>query len=744
MRLFLILLFSATAFALPPIEEARKTLGSQNAGERKALTLKIWESGREAIPLMSELAGDRDPEVARRADFVLQRLRMGLEPESPEELLKLAQAVDEAKYDFRATRLDELLRHPQGMFAGMVFFDTWTSNPDLPGKHAYLLAKVIVESLIEQRSYWRPILQTPLNPRCRGALAAVLANGDFPMRSQMICILAKNDTRLVYEMAASCGDDLAGPAHLDFARMATIGGDVRLALDILKRGLAKAQEPDIARALAFLEVGSGLEPITYQGKWATELALFRARARKDFVKVLQISSTLNERPHLAYESRLLANSLTLPDGGEQNGFSAETSLAAIHRSFGSPPGEPDIEALTSSILIEWSELARTLTLLAHPVEASERLSTEGQVTTAIGLLWRTGHREEARILAERSLDGLDEKNHTKIRLTLATLHLESGELEKAAEYFSPLISLGISSELHRRAALSLGLKLFPREKLIPLAPELSAEQTYQRASAISALLPYHPSVAIYWYEFFRDQDPVKPPELIFKEVEAFLDGDRREGRDLIVRELSKSTKSRLLPSDQLYQLALFFRVPNAIEIAEKAAWYQLSTSDLMTIMRDEAWPLTARQKALSSALAIDPADPVIHWFDLKLNGTIYPSSLELHTFGDPSEALQLAGLTLKRETLALTCEVANIKDHMALRCLAILGKSYLKNDQPEEATRFLQTMLCGEIAIGNHPATPIQATIENLANYFRSRRDLAGDLQEKAIWSERLQLIGLD
>ena len=147
-RLILIILTSATAFALPPIDEARKILGSQKAAEREALTLKIWESGREAIPLMTALSDDEDPEVALRADFVLQRLRMGLEPGSPDELLKLAQAVDEAKHDFRASRLGELLEHPQGIIAGLVFLDTWTSIPEYQSDQAFVLAKVLTESLI--------------------------------------------------------------------------------------------------------------------------------------------------------------------------------------------------------------------------------------------------------------------------------------------------------------------------------------------------------------------------------------------------------------------------------------------------------------------------------------------------------------------------------------------------------------------------------------------------------------------
>ena len=295
-----------------------------------------------------------------------------------------------------------------------------------------------------------------------------------------------------------------------------------------------------------------------------------------------------------------------------------------------------------------------------------------------------------------------------------------------------------------RPALRLGLRIFPRERLMPLALDLVAGPAYKRASLVGAFLPFPQKVSVYWYEYFHKKNPLQSPESIFKKVENFLGNNQDEARQMIADEIAMSTKSRLLPSDELYQLALFLRAPTALEIIKTAAWYQLSTADLLAIAGDEAWPMASRKEALSSALSIDPANAAIQWQEQKLNGTIYPNSLNLHTLGDPSAALRLAALTLKRETLTLTCELANIKNHMALQCLAILGKSYLDNDQPADAARLLQTMLCGEIAVGNDPATSIQATIENLALYFHSRKKLGAGKKEEVIWGERLKLIGRD
>ena len=743
MKILIFLLIIANALALPSFEEAREVLGSRETNRREALTNEIWRAGREGIPLLQKLAEEENPEVFRRALFVLQRLRMGLEPDSPAELLKLAEALNLAAPEFRASKLGELLDYSEGVRVALVFLDGWAADPQMPPEHIFKLSELVTTVVLERRSSWKIFLSADLSSRCRGALVAALSWEDHPMKRQMIANLASKQTKDVFEMSVTCPDQITTEAHLAMARIANVHGDVPLALQILAAGLHKDSSHDLARAIAFLEVGSGLPPIQYTGNWRHELNLFRARARRDFEKTRQLASKPDLGPILAYESNLISGSLTLPSAEEGVDFPASTALAALHQSFSALPGEPDIEALTSSVLIDWSELARTLMNLACPTEAAEKLSSEGQVLTATSLLWRANLREKALSLGGEVLNGRADSLQTRMRLTLASLHFESGDNEKARDFFGEIITTGIQQDTRLQSALKLGLNFFSREELLPLASGLLANQAYQRAPSITGLLPYHPKVSTYWYEYFREKDSDQSPLAVFKQVEHFLVNQHEQAQSIIAEQLATSTKLSL-PTDILYQQALFLRVPGALEMIKGAAWYQLSIDDLFSIARDNSWDLEARKEALTTALAIDPANVGLHWLNMKLNQVNLPVSSHLPTLGDPGLALQLFAHTGELGTIALISEVVDLRDHRGLRCLALLGNAYLKSGQPVQAARVLQAAICSEVATGPQPATKIQSSLDNLAAYFEARKLLSSSSAEEEIWIERLDRIGYD
>ncbi|MDB4438476.1 hypothetical protein N9195_02695 [bacterium] len=731
----------SSSLALPPLKEAREILSSAEMNEREALTRKIWKEGRNAIPLLEQLSQEENPEVFRRAYFVLQRLRMGLGPASTPELLQLAEAVGQSTPENRSARLAELLEHPEGAKAAMIFLDGWADDPRMPAEHIFKLGEVFTSAILESRTSWREFLSSDLGARCRGIIIAALSWEDLPMKSQMMAVLARKQTKEVFEMAITCPNQIAVEGYVEMARMATIGGDLPLALRILGAGLDQDTNPDLARSIAFLEVGGQVAPLAYEGDWKLQLDLFRARARRDSPAILALSAELEDDLLLAYESNLIAGALALPSNPDGIEFPEFASLEVIHESLSDPPGEPDIEALTSSVLIDWSELARTLLLLAHPLEAAERMASENQTITATGLLWRTQLRERAIGLAEAELANQNDKLHSRIRLTLASLHLDDGDLDKARGYFEPLIEKGVRLDARRSSALKLGSKLFSKEDLMPLASGLLADHAYQRASSIAGLLPYPYKVSTYWYEHFLKEHPDQAPLPILKKVEDFLSGDQKNARQIIEKEIA-STKSRLLPTDALYQQALYLRTSGVLRIIEDAAWYQLSIQDLLVVIRDETWPAEIRRQALVTALQIDPANSVLHWFDQDLNDRAIPVDLHLPTLASPGLTLQLGVLTGKRKTIALAAELADLRDFQGLRCLSILASSLLKNDNPGEAARLLQTLLCGEIAAGTQPATSIQPSLDNLANYFEARKQSSMTPDEAVIWIDRLNRIG--
>ena len=743
MKILIFLLIIANALALPSFEEACEVLGSRETNRREVLTNEIWSAGREAIPLLQKLAEEENPEVFRRALFVLQRIRMGLEPDSPAELLKLAEAVNLATPEFRASKLAELLDYPQGIKVALVFLDGWSADPQMPPEQVFKLSELVTKVVLERRSSWKIFLSTDVSSRCRGALIAALSWQDHPIKLQMIANLASQQTKEVYEMSITCPDRIASEAYLAMARIATVHGDIPLALQILASGLQQDSSPNFARAIAFLEAGSGLPPIKYNGNWIHELNLFRARAHKDFKGVLRLASKPDLDPILAYESYLVSGSLTLPSTEGSVEIPAGSALASLHQSFGNPPGEPDIEALTSSVLIDWSELARTLMNLACPSEAAEKLSSENQVITATSLLWRTNHRDKALSLSREVLNDPANSLQTRMRLTLASLYVQSGDREKAREFFKEVIRTGIQQDTRLQSALKLGLNFFSREELLQLVPGLTETQAYQRAPSIVGLLPYQSKVSTYWYEFFREKDPSQSPLAIFKSVQYFLTNQREQAEAIIAEQLATS-KKLLLPTDVIYQQALFLKVPSALKMTKAAAWYQLSIDDLFSIARDSSWDREARKEALATALLIDPSNVVLHWLNMKLNQVELPVPAHLPTLGDPGLALQLVAHTRRLETIALISELVDLRDHRGLRCLTILGDAHLQNGQPGRAARFLQAAICGEIATGPQPATPIESSLDNLARYFKARKLISNSSDEKEIWTDRLIRIGRD
>lgn len=743
MKILIFLLIIANALALPSFEEACEVLGSRETNRREVLTNEIWSAGREAIPLLQKLAEEENPEVFRRALFVLQRIRMGLEPDSPAELLKLAEAVNLATPEFRASKLAELLDYPQGIKVALVFLDGWSADPQMPPEQVFKLSELVTKVVLERRSSWKIFLSTDVSSRCRGALIAALSWQDHPIKLQMIANLASQQTKEVYEMSITCPDRITSEAYLAMARIATVHGDIPLALQILASGLQQDSSPNFARAIAFLEAGSGLPPIKYNGNWIHELNLFRARAHKDFKGVLRLASKPDLDPILAYESYLVSGSLTLPSTEGSVEIPAGSALASLHQSFGNPPGEPDIEALTSSVLIDWSELARTLMNLACPSEAAEKLSSENQVITATSLLWRTNHRDKALSLSREVLNDPANSLQTRMRLTLASLYFQSGDREKAREFFKEVIRTGIQQDTRLQSALKLGLNFFSREELLQLVPGLTETQAYQRAPSIVGLLPYQSKVSTYWYEFFREKDPSQSPLAIFKSVQYFLANQREQAEAIIAEQLATS-KKLLLPTDVIYQQALFLKVPSALKMTKAAAWYQLSIDDLFSIARDSSWDREARKEALATALLIDPSNVVLHWLNMKLNQVELPVPAHLPTLGDPGLALQLVAHTRRLETIALISELVDLRDHRGLRCLTILGDAHLQNGQPGRAARFLQAAICGEIATGPQPATPIESSLDNLARYFKARKLISNSSDEKEIWTDRLIRIGRD
>jgi len=124
----LFFLLTLPAFALPTLEEARERLGSTDAELRETTSLELWKNSQNSLPLLEKLAEDRNPEIRNRAHHILRRFKMGLTPESPKELLALAESLENATPDQFPTPLKALLAHDEGLPVALVIFNQWATR----------------------------------------------------------------------------------------------------------------------------------------------------------------------------------------------------------------------------------------------------------------------------------------------------------------------------------------------------------------------------------------------------------------------------------------------------------------------------------------------------------------------------------------------------------------------------------------------------------------------------------------
>lgn len=738
----LLLLSTLPATAGSDLARARRLLGSEEFAERSGATRELWEAGPDALPVLSQLADDDDPEIARRARFVVKKIQLGLKPGASPELLTLIEAVERAPFESRSKNLGSLLEHPEGFRAALFFLDQWISTEGTPHDHRLSLSRFFVEGLFEQRSDWQQCFTFPLSSKTRAYLIGTLSHQDSPLVFQMVAMLASRDPEGIHQILTQKFGSLPDETSLALARLAVMRDQPDLARKILAHGLAERESLPLARALAFLETEADLFPAAVAGPALAGLRILRARAAGDLEKTVALAREISEHPLLQYESLLLARTPTLPADPDLVLFEGAEALPVWHSAFGDSPEEPDVEALTSAILIDWPELSRTLTALGHPLEAAEQLAAAGQGEAALTLLWHTGHREKAIQSGTDLLAGATEDDRVAIRGTLSSLALESGDQTQAAQFFEPLFRLGIDSTPKRQAAVSLALKIFPLEKAVSLAPDLAADRAFRRQRALAPFFDLPPRVAGFWYEYFREKNPDQKPAELIRAVRDFLAENRPAARKIIAKDLARSTASLLLPSDPLYQNALFLHPPGTLAMVEKAAWYQLSTNDLKAIIVSENWPLEDRRRALAIARQIDPIDPVLQWHRHRISQAEVPGNLTLVTLGDPALALALGHLTGKKKSLARTARVADFRDPGTLRCLALLGRFHLEKGEPEKAARLLLAALCGEMAMGTRPPAGIRATLQNLRDLYRARLETAPQKREQAIWHRRLKGIG--
>lgn len=733
MKFLLLLALITIAKALPGPEEAARILGSDKASERDQLTTELWNSGRNALDLLNGLAESSDPEVSQRANFIFRRLRMGLQPDSPQELLSLAEKLEIASPKERASQLNNLLEHPLGVPVALAFFDIWSNEQPLNSVLYRSWGVIVTDALIEQRSYWKDFQTQPLTVRCRSALIAALNDLNMPMKHLMIEKLASSETPAIFKIFRDEKTELNSTSFENLARAALISGDAQTALEILFAALPNAKEDHIARRIAFLVKLSGLPSPGYTGPWSDELEILRLRASGDYEALAQLNPGASPNSLLAYETSLFIGDIATPSEALPVDDLARRLTLSTAQFFAEPPLEPDIEDLASTITNDSGRLARGLLTMGHPLEAAQILADRHQPELAARTLWMTGHRQEAREIADKVVINGDFKARISMRLALIQLLGIAGLEDEARELFTPLFEEKIKFDHLRRDAVRLALLLYNKEKALQLVPEISGESPYQRQIAISALLPFPPKVAIFCYEEILRSSPDLQPSQILTKVEEHLSQDRKKLLEHYQRELSEIHKSAIKSTDPIFHLAVFLKAPEALAMLKNSAWSRLATDELETLITDEAWDLSSRQSALETALEIAPGSATIRHLDFLLNQRGNHDSIALLTMGDCSEVNPLARLSPDTPALALAARLADLNQSASIHCLHLASEKAT----PPDVIRFFHAALHGELVLGTQPATPHGQLMSSFQNYFGSRISEAISPGARKIWEGR-------
>ena len=112
--LLLSLSFSSTSFADDDIKKLVDQLGGKSHEERESATKKLWELGSKAIAELEKAADSNDPEIKDRAKKLLQRIKLGIQPDMAKATVQKLEEFSNADDQTKGKMLIELSREKGG------------------------------------------------------------------------------------------------------------------------------------------------------------------------------------------------------------------------------------------------------------------------------------------------------------------------------------------------------------------------------------------------------------------------------------------------------------------------------------------------------------------------------------------------------------------------------------------------------------------------------------------------------
>jgi len=385
-------------------------LAADRYRDREAATNALWELGEEALGALEEGTASPDPEVAHRANLLLQRIRTGITPGTPEAVVDLVQRYFRSGVEGKEDVFQEL--NEQNAYRQMLRLYRFEKDPEAREACSEILDKAILPAVLgelvagRREEAWELLQLTPFddeNCRRRAAFMRVqgeLDNGMAPANDERLFAAEGN-------LFPGAGEKEAATMRLALLRAAGRTGPARELAEQLGRD-------DLVASLALFE-----------GDPAPYLTWFAGQQGRTPVLRLHAGIALKRW-----------------QGDEEGAARDALTLAELARD----GGEEEREALLSLMLNGYFEHALPVIERDYPEAAFSYFEMTEQPARALAAIDYAGTAGEQRAWREERFAGLREEWEAADRmrydlLTLAAFLHARGEEDEALEIMEELAAI---------------------------------------------------------------------------------------------------------------------------------------------------------------------------------------------------------------------------------------------------------------------------------------------------------------
>jgi hypothetical protein len=478
------------------IATAVRQLGDSRYVIREQATRRLWLAGAAAESALRDALKNRDPEVARRARELLDKIEWGIFADTPDEVVAL---VDKYRAGDATAQSEAIHGLVKARRAGLT-----------------VLARIGSRVPPEQR----PALAKALTDAAREVVPQLLAARDYAAAGELLetCVAGGVDAALTDYAAFVI---LQGQLDAAIARRQADATPRPAALAVLYRAkgdLASARK--YAQDAAATDDGLLLDEILWQqGDWA-------ALAKRPMPEGVDPTA---RRGTTALLHRLAGNTKALDADLADLRHAIKANEIWIVPPRTSPPGEPAAPPDPNSMFLAWTA-AKTLTLIERPTPALALLENLPEFRPQLfDLLAGQLRYREALTVADRPPTPGEAGLTTSIKQ--ARLLYLLGEADRAGQVFGKVAErLKTADDVETAVELcevqmKLGLTDAAREHSARFLGELIRQTPSEQPprQVLGAVFPKRGEEAWAWWNFFRQKSPQDDATGTMRRVRSIID-----------------------------------------------------------------------------------------------------------------------------------------------------------------------------------------------------------------------------